>query len=627
MASFASESSDYAFRAVSLTANVLEGGNNEDGNQNSVSNDQQHRVGNDLLSSSSSSSYDTTTSSDDADTIPTALDDNSSNVSEVAGGDNSKNIDVSCLVNCCIPRFFFFRRNIDDNSPIYVNYNVCLMILLSIGYGIAESLWSNTVLAVYLKDVSHGGNKFVGFMEMTNGLAAIIAALPIGYLADKYSRSRIIRYGGVVLLIAAVLDSGLVSWIGCSEDVILDDLPQRKLWIALFVISECLWGIGGGIVDGPALALYADSIPAGNRSFYYVALYRWHMIATSIGPLITIILFGIGGDTWDLCTLKNIIFVGMAVEVCMGCLMFFFRDDKVLEEESSSSSSSNSDDCERITRKDSVLANDSGEEMLHPLLNASEEETEKKKSKRRLIPYFLFIQSCITGIGIGMIDIYFPLYFKDVVSLSPIRVQAIYVAEPLVTAASFGPARTISRRIGRVQTMILAKSIGVLLLFFLALMKTPLSNSGIFVVVSYLMYVIMISATDPLEESLFMDYSPRRQRARWMSLDSIVEFGSSTSAVLGGVLSDEYNYQVAIFVSAIIQSVGIIVFVVFLLPIVPWDEKDINTEGESSHAEEEKESLHEYDQGVLPNNNINVDVPFLDAKSTLDAILLASQND
>mmetsp|Transcript_12681 Transcript_12681/g.19043 ORF Transcript_12681/g.19043 Transcript_12681/m.19043 type:complete len:261 (-) Transcript_12681:179-961(-) len=260
----------------------------------------------------------------------------------------------------------------------------------------------------------------------------------------------------------------------------------------------------------------------------------------------------------------------MAVEVCMGCLMFFFRDDKVLEEESSSSSS-NSNDCEMITRKYSVLANNSGEEMLYSLLNAPEEQTEKKKSKTRLIPYFLFLQSFITGIGIGIIDIYFPLYFKDVVSLSPIRVQAIYVAEPLVTAASFGPARTISRRIGRVQTMILAKSIGVLLLFFLALMKTPLSNSGIFVILSYLMYVIMISATDPLEESLFMDYSPRRQRARWMSLDSIVEFGSSASAVLGGVLSDEYNNQVAIFVSTVVQSVGkVVIFVVFrLFPIVP----------------------------------------------------------
>jgi len=75
----------------------------------------------------------------------------------------------------------------------------------------------------------------------------------------------------------------------------------------------------------------------------------------SIGPLITIIFFSIGGGTWDLCTLKNIIFVGMAVEVCMGCLMFFFRDDKVLEEESSSSSS-NSNDCGRITIKDSVLS-------------------------------------------------------------------------------------------------------------------------------------------------------------------------------------------------------------------------------------------------------------------------------
>jgi len=59
--------------------------------------------------------------------------------------------------------------------------------------------------------------------------------------------------------------------------------------------------------------------------------------------------------------------------------------------------------------------------------------------------------------------------------------------------------------------------------------------------------------------------------------------------VLGGVLPDEYNYQVAIFVSAVIQSVGIVIFVVFL------------------HCQSSlgmKKSLHEYDQGVLPNNNM-----------------------
>ena len=161
--------------------------------------------------------------------------------------------------------------------------------------------------------------------------------------------------------------------------------------------------------------------------------------------------------------------------------------------------------------------------------------------------------------------------------------------------------------------MILAKSIGVLLLILLALIKNPLGDNSIVVILSYLMYVIFTSATDPLEESLFMDYSPRRQRARWMSLDSVVEFGSSASAVLGGVLSDKYSYQVAILASAIIQSVGIVFVVVFLLPIVPWSEEDINIRGHLSRLEEE-ESLLGHGPGVLPNNDAGRDMPLLDVK-------------
>lgn len=161
--------------------------------------------------------------------------------------------------------------------------------------------------------------------------------------------------------------------------------------------------------------------------------------------------------------------------------------------------------------------------------------------------------------------------------------------EPLLIAASFGPARFISKRIGRIQSMILSKSIGILLLFVLALgQESSFAKKDYIIIIIYLLQEMFISSTDPLEESLLMDYSPRSQRARWISLESIVEFGWAGSAVFGGVISDKYGYEAAILVSAIIQSVGVFIFLIFLLPIVPWDED--NLWGDGSDADEEESS-------------------------------------
>jgi len=151
---------------------------------------------------------------------------------------HDKDVDITWLVD-------YFRRLLgrSDCGPVLVNYNVLLMVILSFGYGVAESLWTDTILVVYLKDVSRDGNEFIGFMELANGVALLVAALPIGYLADTYSISLIIRCGGVLLLLAAGLDTFLVIWRGCDEgEAAISEFSRKDkaTWIALILFAECL---------------------------------------------------------------------------------------------------------------------------------------------------------------------------------------------------------------------------------------------------------------------------------------------------------------------------------------------------------------------------------------------------
>lgn len=211
-------------------------------------------------------------------------------------------------------------------------------------------------------------------------------------------------------------------------------------------------------------------------------------------------------------------------------------------------------------------------------LNENRQSTQTSlllRERRKLIPLFLLLYSLIAGFGLGMTNIFFPLYFRDSLNLSPIQVQTIYTIEPLLMASSFGPTRVLSDRVGRVQIMIYSKIIGVLALVLLCFCQGIFDRKGFLLVPCYLLHTTFVSATDPLEESLLMDFSPRRYRARWMSLDSIVEFGWAGSSIFGGIILDQYSYTVAILVSAAIQLLAVLILIIFLLPIVPAHESEL----------------------------------------------------
>ena len=56
------------------------------------------------------------------------------------------------------------------------------------------------------------------------------------------------------------------------------------------------------------------------------------MLSSCVGPLISIVLFVYWGDDWELLDLKNVMVVGMGLELVAAGVMFFFDDDWALKE-------------------------------------------------------------------------------------------------------------------------------------------------------------------------------------------------------------------------------------------------------------------------------------------------------
>ena len=142
----------------------------------------------------------------------------------------------------------------------------------------ADSVWSKTVLASYLYELMGQSNSYAGYVEAAQGIASLVVALPVGWLADRGSKSRIIAAGGVLLPVAVAATSFAVIYGVEHQD-------DKRSSFSMFVGALSLWGVVQSFQNGPAQALYADSIAAGERSRYYMISYVLYLCASVLGPV------------------------------------------------------------------------------------------------------------------------------------------------------------------------------------------------------------------------------------------------------------------------------------------------------------------------------------------------------
>jgi MFS family permease len=181
---------------------------------------------------------------------------------------------------------------------------------------------------------------------------------------------------------------------------------------------------------------------------------------------------------------------------------------------------------------------------------------------------------------------FFPLFFRKSCQMSPVGVQLIYALSPLIMAAFSGVATPVSLRVGRAQTMVALKVVGVGLLVAMAVLSIcwldvgsiggkasgpmpPVSTAQVVTVVAiYLVRTSLMNCTYPIEESILMDFVPSDTRARWKALDSIGMFGWCGSAAVGGVLADKFGYSFTFLITAAVQGVAVLIqaSLIFIVP-------------------------------------------------------------
>lgn len=266
------------------------------------------------------------------------------------------------------------------------------------------------------------------------GIAQLFTALPVGWLADRFGRGPICRVGGVFLLLAT--GTSLVAVINPF------DWSNTVVYYAL-CFAMVVWGISEGISNGPAQALFADSVAEGERSTYYTVLMMCYMLPSALGPAVCIVLFSVWGDTWTLAQIRIPFVVGLCLEIPAAVFLFTLTDEHALVEKergaaggSAGGGSSEGSEGAAVqgaaetaavaAEKDALLTAadaaavvpDAGHAAAHenvgPCAADNTDDGAKCGCLRKAhIPYILFTSDLLSALASGMTVKFFPLFFKN----------------------------------------------------------------------------------------------------------------------------------------------------------------------------------------------------------------------
>lgn len=228
-----------------------------------------------------------------------------------------------------------------------------------------RSIWNQNVLATLIFLLRDGDPKAVGYVTAVMGICQLIASAPTGILADSHRRDTLLKVASGVGLLAV----GTTAF-----SVVLVSKPSYNG----LLLAMCSWGCYFGIANTSLSAIFADSIPNGQRSKYFTKRSILINIGNVAGPTITLIMFLVLGNEWTV--RECAIVMGVAQLVCLPALglLWFFNDDDICEDDDAGAlnhiedDSSNSQSLSPENQSEAQPSHETDNGLSEPLLSPEE---------------------------------------------------------------------------------------------------------------------------------------------------------------------------------------------------------------------------------------------------------------
>jgi MFS family permease len=322
-------------------------------------------------------------------------------------------------------------------------------------------------------------------------------------------------------------------------------LYARSIYLVYF--SFVVYGIFFEISSSAGEALFADSVPQGDRSKIFTQKAMLTTVAAGVGPGLTFVtLLLTDTNRWSTEIVSMVLVIGNLMLIPALGAMFFFRNPTTETDAAAEAEEEKGPDAP------APAASGACSRFLRPAA----------------VPYIICSADFVTCIGAGMTVKFFNLFFIKDYKFTDADINILQCVYPAVIAGAMGILQKISTRLGRAQTS--CASFALNATFFLVLWK---AQSLPVLIVIFLIRGGLANGTAPIDRSILMDYVPSEQRGRWNAIESFTGATWSGSAFLGGWLSDSHDYRYTFLITAFIYYSASVVYLP-LLAIVPRKEKD-----------------------------------------------------
>lgn len=420
------------------------------------------------------------------------------------------------------------------------NVRVCLYLFLA--RAVQAAIGTQDFLDIYLFDIS-GTNELVGKVESARGIASLIMLLPMGLLADRCGRQKLLR---CIAVAKAFPVAAAVA--GVSTDNLM------LLWPSLVMLA-----VADQSFDQVLQVVVVDSVlDAAGRSRILSRKEALTWGGRAVGPLLAMLVIfthasssgGGGGASggepsgWSLSMVRSIVLVGLSSFIVVEPAVLFLR-------------------------RGDAPAPAQGQACAGGAGAGAEEEapawTEAKVCgvrKRWLLPVWTDVSWAVIQLG-GSISLrYLSLFFRRDFGLSPTALMLFRFLENAMLAGMTSLTPPITRALGRGWAAIMFTLGGA------ALMVCGARASVAWLAVTlFVLRTAVCRANVPCIQAIIFECVAKRHRGTWSAVTSFKSASNGAGAWVGGYLADRTgDYRAAFVLTGILQATGALA----LAPVALW---------------------------------------------------------
>jgi MFS family permease len=389
-------------------------------------------------------------------------------------------------------------------KPNAVKYLISIMIY-GAGFGVHRILFN-----FFLRSLGYDAT-LMGLLSTVSSMTVLIAALPMGYLADMLGRKR------------SLVISGLL--IGPSI-ILMVVFPS----VTMLIIMNILMGVGsslGSVTSGPFLMensgelerTYLFSISSGLRmAAFSVGDWVGGYLPTWFGGLFNVSPVSTTAYAWA------IAMAGALVIIAVIPRLLLKRNTLPFEERS----------------------------IFAPLSYAREHPGMLTKL---LLPMF------VTSIGAGLIMPFMNIFFSKVHNQPDPVIGTMFAWGSLAMGVGLILAPALADRYGKIKVVVLTQGISIPFLILLGF--SPVFSLS---ALAYYVRLTLMNMSSPIYQTFVMERVESESRATVASLNSMVHsFGRAFSPVISGWMQVNYGFGPPFIGTIILYVIAIVMYFMFFM--------------------------------------------------------------